>query len=721
MAEKSITDIFNNLKTGIVGTKTAEIDKQIDNALKSIQSVSSTVERNKYMDTLTSLVSSVGGPDQEDILKDVNQTGGVDSFQQGARLQRYKEYEAIVANISYTKRALQVLVDNILSPDDITKRILQVITEDDEGSFVNQETQETIKSRIHDIKKRTNIEKHVDKLVNITMKKGDYFVEILHSPKGERALTVVTENLRKEEEEIPSNKQFLEENFSYNEPISYDVTLTNVRDRKQTQQRSGNIVVTEYHPMGSLGGALGQRPPIVTGQGTGFVQNKKPVTHTNYDAKGQSKDPNKAKGPRHDSDDPYERQAAKKDKFKNKYKDKDLEDDEIKNGLNMKDIFLAFHKPSYVIRLETERFRTCLGYLVFPKVDFAAMHSGMWSVQMNDVDSICLNIITQLQDKIQSGNDLLPDRGDLRDVVSKYLRLIKDNEDLKIRYVPPHLMSHWRINVDAFDPYGESIFEAVKFDSKLLMAMKTAKTIKTLTSATDKRIVSIETGLPRNAKNLVEMIKEGLRKRKISIDNFGSVDTIPSHVTTFEDIYIPMRDGKKFVEFDNIQFGPDPNNDTEPIKYLRDSIVANLGVPAPFVGLEENVSNRALLTVENIMFARTVIAYQREFSELLHDLFEKIYLLLYPYGLGHLDNITITFPPPKASPYEHQMEYVEQMQRIIEALGGLGVPKSYLKKKYLPDLDWDEIEKVAAEENLKVEAGEEKSEDEQFGGGYGGF
>jgi hypothetical protein len=347
----------------------------------------------------------------------------------------------------------------------------------------------------------------------------------------------------------------------------------------------------------------------------------------------------------------------------------------------------------------------------------------MWSVQMNDVDSICLNIITQLQDKIQAGQDLLPDRGDLRDVVSQYLKSIKDNEDLKIRYVPPHLMSHWRINVDSFDPYGESIFESVKFDSKLLMAMKTAKTIKTLTSSIDKRVVSVETGLPRNAKQLVEVLKEGLRKRKISIDNFGSVDTIPSHVTTFEDIYIPMRDGKKFVEFDNIQFGPDPNNDTEPIKYLRDSIVSNLGVPAPFVGLEENTSNRALLTVENIMFARTVISYQKEFSHLLHDLFEKIYLILYPQGIHHLDHIKITFPPPKASAYEHQMEYIEHMQRIIEALAALGIPKPYLKRKYLPDLDWDEIEKAVSEEKLKVETGEEKSEDDQFGGGggYGGF
>ena len=63
------------------------------------------------------------------------------------------------------------------------------------------------------------------------------------------------------------------------------------------------------------------------------------------------------------------------------------------------------------------------------------------------------------------------------------------------------------------------------------------------------------------------------------------------------------------------------------------------------------------------------------------------------------------------------------MQRIIEALSALGVPKPYLKRKYLPDLDWDEIDKAKAEESIKIETGEEKGEDDQFGGGggYGGF
>ena len=282
------------------------------------------------------------------------------------------------------------------------------------------------------------------------------------------------------------------------------------------------------------------------------------------------------------------------------------------------------------------------------------------------------------------------------------------------------MMTHFRINVGLFDPYGESIFESIKFDSKLLMALKTATTIKRLTSATDKRIIKVETGLPRNAKNLVEMLKEGLRKRKISIDNFGSVDTIPSHIATFEDIYIPMRDGKEFVTIDTMQFGPDPQQDVEPLKFIRDNIVANLYVPPAHLGLEENATNRSLLSVENIIFARTIIAYQREFSLMLKDLFEKIYLMLYPEGTGDLDHIFITFPPPKAGPYEHEMESYEQAERIINALKNVGVPENWSKRKYLPELDWDEIDKERAKNKTEEDLGLTDKDDDSLGGGFGG-
>jgi len=333
---------------------------------------------------------------------------------------------------------------------------------------------------------------------------------------------------------------------------------------------------------------------------------------------------------------------------------------------------------------------------------------------MNSVDSLCAELIKQLQKQLKTANDDISISADMKNVILNYLNSLEKNDDLKVRYVPPELMVHWRINTESFEPYGESIFECVNYDCRLLMALKTAQTIKRLTYATDKRVISVETGLPRDAKNIIETIKEGLNKKKISVDSMGSINTIPSQIPTFETIYIPMRDGKKFVEFDKMEWGMNPQDDVEPLKFIRDNIVANLGVPAPYLGLEENTSNRSLLTVENINFTRTIISYQKELSIPLKELFEKIYKLVYP-DYESLDRIQITFQEPRISPYEHQMEYVEQMQRLIEALRSLGVPVEYMKKKYLPHLDWDEIEKFAASETIKKETSEVPSDQEQSG------
>jgi hypothetical protein len=139
------------------------------------------------------------------------------------------------------------------------------------------------------------------------------------------------------------------------------------------------------------------------------------------------------------------------------------------------------------------------------------------------------------------------------------------------------------------------------------------------------------------------------------------------------------------------------------LKFIRDNIVANLNIPPAFIGLEENATNRSLLTVESIVFARTIVAYQKQFAECMHDLFEKIYLMIHPNveTTDILKHIQVAFSPPKASLYEHTMEYLENATRAITTLREFGIPEEFLKQQYLSFLDWDKIEKYEVEQKLK--------------------
>jgi len=608
---KNLSDIFINLKAGLLGTKSDKVDKQIDSALARIKTYSATRNRNAYIDTLKTLVSSIGGDPANDFLEELNRIGGIDAFQQGDRLTRYKEYEEIIRNIAYCQRALRVLTDNILSPDDISKKTLRIITEESNSAAKTSNENDMSITRVKEINRRLQIEKKLDQLVMTTLKKGDVFIEVIYSPKGQQALTIVNDSVQPSEEdgsvlqennETDNNVQISESDENVNEEtindsieVSISGQLVEVAEGKllkPVESIKNCKFVIEYNP--AFGGTLAQQGPIRTG--SSFSSTYKPFNlpfHSKAPQQQDFVDIEDTYGKRR-KDDTKETADEEREKLKDKFGIDDLDKKNKPSEattINLSDVFITLHDPQYVVRLETERFRTCLGFLVFPKVDAGMAYTSLWSSTASAVDAICLKILEKLQQKISTGQDKLSTVGDanLREVVYKYLKGIKDQDDLKIRYVPPEMMSHWRIGVGGkYDPYGEAILDYVKFDCKLYMALKTAMTIKRLTSATDKRVIKVETGLPRNAKNLVEMMKEGLRKRKYSIDQFGSVDTIPSHITTFEDIYIPMRDGKQFVEIDKMEFGPDPQQDTEPLKFIRDNIVANLNVPPAFIGLEEN-------------------------------------------------------------------------------------------------------------------------------------
>jgi hypothetical protein len=125
----NLKDTFHKLKTSILGTKTVDIDTKLNQAVKDISSYRSNSGRNGYIDLVRSLITKSTDGDLS-----LDNAGGMfgqgatspATFGQGGRTLRYKSYEAIIGNINYCFRALHVLTDNILSPDDITKISLDI-------------------------------------------------------------------------------------------------------------------------------------------------------------------------------------------------------------------------------------------------------------------------------------------------------------------------------------------------------------------------------------------------------------------------------------------------------------------------------------------------------------------------------------------------------------------------------------------------------------------
>ena len=484
-----LKDNFELLKKTIVGTKTTNLDAKLDQAVTDITNFKSQSGRNGYIDLVRNLISkSTGSFNIDSSSKGMFGQGSTSPamFGQQKRMIRYKSYSGTISTIDYCYRALDVLTDNICSPDDITKTTLEIKPK----KFLEDETPTEAKTvQVKSLVNKLKIEEHLPLIVRNTLLFGDFFCEI-----AEPKTALTSSSYLAEQQHIV--KSGLVESF----------TVTTKLD-----------------------------------DGSNLEWNLK----MNYESFIEDKDKTLIEAG---------------------------EEDQTDGKKNNSDIVLLFHDPSRVVKLQSELYPICFGYLVFPKAN-TVPHLSMQDQAVND---ICNSILKNLSKKVPQIAEF--DSKELKDIVASMLASGQDqSKATSIRYVPPDKVQHFMRPSTKYEPYGESIFDACQFTAKCLVAMETALAVQRLARSTEKRKIAVEIGLPRDARKMIEKLKEELRKRKITLDNFGTVDTIPSMITTFEDVYIPQKDGKPFVDISTFNEGNvDISNKVEELKFLRDSVVASL-------------------------------------------------------------------------------------------------------------------------------------------------
>lgn len=782
-SNEGIKDLFGKLKSQIVGTKTSNIDTKLDSAVKDITSYRSHRSQLNHIETIRNLISKTqsGLNGQAGLFAQHGDTTPA-SMGQGMRLKRYQLYDSIVSNITYCRRALNVLVENILSPDDISKISLEITPESYLEDKVDTESRI---QKIRDIVRQIKLEENLDLIFKNSLLYGDFFCEIADN---KSALT---------------SKSFLVESELLTKPEARNKSIVyNTDDVK---------VTINYESLFEKGGQ----------------------------------------------------------------KAKDKQDDNYK----ISELNLVLHDPNRVVKLQSDLYPLCFGYLVFPR------HSGYGAAgsyyQQQPINDICSSILKDLQKNIPQAEELKNDE-ELKNIISSMVQSSGRSQIMNIRYVPPNRVTHFMLPSTKFYPYGESIFDPVQFDCKVLMAMQTALAVQRLNKSTEKRKIGIELGLPRDASNQIQELKETFRKRKVNLDSFGTIDSIPcldlntkirlldgfslplheiinkfndgydlwvysynfdtgkiipnkiknakitgrnvqvikvkldngevvkctpehrwlmrdgtykeakdleendslmpfyrktsrsnsfydikcsmkspnnhkvisieycdekidvgdievdkynnfaldsgifihnSSINTFEDIYIPQKDGKPYVDIENIDAGTvDTRSKVDELKFLRDSIITALNVPPAFLGSEENLSQRSTLSEENALFARTIVGYQKPLSQQIRDLIYKVYYLVDPENaLTIFENVNVSLPSPKNMQFERISKAMSDSVNLIESLERIGVPKDWAKKKFLTNIDWEEVENYEVDEKIDEKLGtkEEGEEGEEGGGGFG--
>ncbi len=637
--------VLNNLKSNIMKVQSKDVSKDIDLSLTRISGTIIDKHATNYAEMMRNTFSDIIGQkfDWKHLSKDFFQ-----SFVNAERFVRYANAEEIVDCIPYCARALKVIADEVVAPDEIDKSIIQIKQDDEEGEQSKKE-----RNNIENINKMLEFEDHVHDLVYETMKLGDQFVEICDYTSADVPLTQV----------ILTESDNIDENVMLTEPVEIGFSEDYMQENEGDDMEQKMTV-----------------QPVVV--------------------------------------------EASKPKVKKKSKEDDPE-------VDIGNVRLIFHDPRYVVKLQSQRFKMCLGYVILPRYQFSSSMGG------DPRGSYLKSMLYGMDDyKDLTGIDKL--YGQIMDVVKKHLgnkefavnkkevmnmmaRCVKEYErekemEFTVRYVAPDQMEHFVISNRRFFPYGEGIFYKTTFASKLLIALQSAATIKRISDSTDARVFYIETGVPRNARDVIEEVREARTKKKVSIDKFGSIASIPSMITSYEDYYIPQVNGKRFMEFDTLPPASNIRDLTEELKYFRDTLVASLEVPPAYIGLEENLSNKSALSFENILFARTIVAYQTVLSKHVENLFGKLHKFI--YGTNFSPTVNITFYPPKMLQVERESEHLRMIADLINTLKDLGINEDFLKKKYLP-IDWAAHDE--AETTAKLDKHLEPKDDDEMGmGGMGG-
>lgn len=699
---KRISHYFNNLRLsfgGAVDSDKTTIDKRIEKNLGKISY--NLINKNKfdYSSYINDILSKELSSNAKVFKNSMNRVGEslIESPENKSRFARYFNANEVEKNITYCSRALKVIRDSILSPDNINKGIIQFYKK----SNVSEEEIEDMLSNVKNINNTVKVESYFSNIIGETLKYGDKFVEICNYKSEEVPInqSYLTENVKnkksKRKETTKKFKVFFEQVVPNNANNEYsldelDIIMENYKKEKlKNNYKLIEVTVYEDIPKNKVLDKFNIENRIDN------ILNENMV------------------------DSEFELISPKGGSSK-----KDDEEDET----DVDDIRLILHDPTRVVKLQSEKYKMNLGYLIFPssyksgtKGIFGGSYtSGTDAYQYNmsgvglqnsiiksGIDEIYLEIIKMVKnyvnDKVKMDAE---DKEELKTMLQRAIRDVAEQQEtqsemsgsqnLKIRYVPPERMEHFYINEDLYFPYGEGIYEKIMTDAKMYIALKYAITTRRVADSSDKRVINVEMTMPRLLKNSIESIKEALQKRKFSI-NGSDIATIPTMITNYEDYIVPVNKGKKFVEFETLNPANNIREGVEDLKYFRDEIVSGLHVPPSFVGVEDSVGNKSMLAHESSMFAELILGMQTHFSKQMFNLFSKIYKLLYNKPIN--EGIIITFPPPKMLYAERESEYVEVVSRLIDNLENLGVPKEYSKKKHL-NVDWEEIKQHEAQEVL---------------------
>lgn len=158
--------------------------------------------------------------------------------------------------------------------------------------------------------------------------------------------------------------------------------------------------------------------------------------------------------------------------------------------------------------------------------------------------------------------------------------------------------------------YGVGVLESARWIWRRLLLLEDAALIYRLTRTPTRWIFYIDVGKvpPTQALGHVRKIKNEFAKQKF-VNEKGSLDLRYNALSSDENLFIPVVDGKRTTEVD-LMATPEWQV-MDDLNYFRDKLFSAIKIPKAYLGYEE-ASRARLLSLEDVRFARSIMRIQRE-------------------------------------------------------------------------------------------------------------
>lgn len=628
----SLFDQVKNILSGIKGGSSkdllGDLGKKIDN-LKANDALDPN-QRSSYIEIIkNTLYKNKSSTSDEDVIGDLSSDMSGATVSQ-RRVRMYDEILAISRKMPILARATRVFVDNILSPDEITKLSIKVIANVDANSTLDDSKYNGVIDEYKNIIKKTKLEDSISELIFNVLLEGERFVEI----------------------------------------------TTMDRDFKMAMNDSG-IKLNEGELIDTI--KYGKKDSDVIRL---------------YESKYQNSEEECGDGIAHIMEESYK-----------------LVPVDNRKQISPRSIRLVYHNPRNIIIIRQKKW--VMGYLYIDKLD--NYKDTTYQDEKLANDTIVSKMVDAVRKYLKDKTDAeIPD--DLKDSIANILKNTNKN-DLVVRFIPMENMQHFKNPSIEFDPYGESYYYNILPILRMYISRMVASTIYSIARAGKHMLIDVDVTNTNDARGRIEQVKRSMKTREVTGADLESIDKIFSHISTFEDIYVPSKDGKRFVNIDTFDMGGRADRAEEDNTLLK-NILTGIEIPPALLGIEEYTPSRNTLTQESVIFARSIVRLQSLFTKQLTQLLQKIYTMIHlstnTIDLDYEDVIA-TFPPPQGIMLVNAEESLQHAKNIIEMYTELGMPKDIAKKTFIPDVDWD---KFAAEQFNQNEEGSD-----EFGGmgGMGGM